>query len=259
MLIRKIVIIGSGNLASNLVPVLTATGKKIVCVFSRTLENARKLASLTKTNYTDCINDIPKSADLYIIATNDSAINELSDHLTGLNGIVVHTSGTVPMSVFSEKIKNHGVFYPLMTFSKIRKTGFNDIPICLEANSGGVFKALNILAKSMSNNVVEISSDKRRMLHLAAVFACNFTNLNFTIAEDLLQRNQLPFDLLKPLIMATIQKTSIKKFSLLQTGPAFREDLEVMHQHMELLNGLPQYQEMYDLLSKLIKKIKQQK
>jgi predicted short-subunit dehydrogenase-like oxidoreductase (DUF2520 family) len=259
MRIKNIVIIGSGNLASNLAPALSAAGKNIIYVFSHSLKNAKTLAAICKAKYTDNINEIPRSADLYIIATIDSAIKELSEHLSGLKGIVVHTSGSVPISVFSKEIINQGVFYPLMTFSKLNKVRFEDVPVCLEANSGGVLVALHILAKSISKNVAEISSDKRKILHLAAVFACNFTNLNYTIAEDLLTRNQLSLDLLKPLIFETAQRTSEGKFSEFQTGPAFREDTEVMHEQRELLNDAPDYKEMYDLLSKLIITIKHKK
>jgi predicted short-subunit dehydrogenase-like oxidoreductase (DUF2520 family) len=252
MRIRNIVIIGSGNLASNLGPALSAAGKKIVCVYSRNLENARTLASICKAKYTNQIKEIPRTADLYIIAINDSAIKEISEHLTGLKGIVVHTSGSVSISVFPESIKSHGVFYPLMTFSKHNKVSFADIPICMEANSGGVFAALHILANSISNNVIEISSEKRKMLHLAAVFACNFTNVNYSIAEDMLRQNGLSFDLLKPLIIETANNNLIGNPSENQTGPAFREDYIIMHQQMQQLKEMPEYKELYELMSKLI-------
>jgi predicted short-subunit dehydrogenase-like oxidoreductase (DUF2520 family) len=259
MRIRNIVLIGSGNLASNLAPALSAAGKNVVCIYSRTLENAKSLASQCKAKYTDRIEEIPRSADLYIIATTDSAIKELSEHLIGLKGIVVHTSGSVPMSVFSQGIKNYGVFYPLMTFSKHKKVNFVDIPICLEASSAGIFVVMHILANSISKKVVEISSEKRKMLHLAAVFACNFSNLNYTIAEDLLRQNQLSFDLLIPLIIEIAQRSSMEKPSVNQTGPAIREDSEVMHEQMEMLNKMPDYKQMYELLSKLIITIKHKK
>jgi predicted short-subunit dehydrogenase-like oxidoreductase (DUF2520 family) len=256
MLIKNIVIIGSGNLATNLALALYEAGKNIVCIYSRTIKNAKTLADLCNAKYTNSIAELPQTADLYIIAVNDSSIKEIAENLSVGKGIVVHTSGSIPKSVFPKQINNFGVFYPLMTFSKNKKVSFSNIPICLEANSMGVFIALNVLANSISKKVVEISSEKRKLLHLAAVFACNFTNLNYCIAEDLLNRNQLSFDLLRPLLLETAQKTEQSPPSKNQTGPAFREDIDIMQEQMETLNQTPEYKAMYDLLSKLIISIK---
>jgi predicted short-subunit dehydrogenase-like oxidoreductase (DUF2520 family) len=256
MKIKEIVIIGSGNLATNLALALYESGKKIVCVYSRTLVNAKILAEQCESEFTNFLEEIPKTADLYIIAVNDSSIKEISDRLTNLNGIVVHTSGSIPLSVFSNKINNCGVFYPLMTFSKNKKISFKDIPICLEANSVRKLIALQKLANSISKNTLEISSEKRKTLHLAAVFACNFTNLNYSIADDLLQKSSISFDLLKPLIQETARRILSDKPSELQTGPAIRENYEIIQEQVNLLNAMPEYQEVYNILSKLIISIK---
>jgi predicted short-subunit dehydrogenase-like oxidoreductase (DUF2520 family) len=259
MQIRDIVLIGSGNLATNLALALFASGKNIVSVYSRTLENAKLLADQCQARFTNQIEELPPSADLYIIATTDSVIKQLSEKLCNINGIVVHTSGSIPISVFSDHIKNYGVFYPLMTFSKNNKLSFTDIPICLEASSPRILITLQLLARSISKNIVEISSDERKLLHLSAVFACNFTNVNYSIAEDLLRQNGLSFDLLKPLIIETANRLKRGDPSELQTGPAFREDYPVMHQQMEMLNQMPEYKEIYNLLSKLIITLKHKK
>jgi predicted short-subunit dehydrogenase-like oxidoreductase (DUF2520 family) len=256
MQIRDIVMIGSGNLATNLALALSGAGKNIIAVYSRTLENAKILAEQCQAKFTNQIEELPSTADLYIIATTDSVIKQLSEKLDDIKGIVVHTSGSIPLAVFSDHIKNYGVFYPLMTFTKQNKVNFSDIPVCLEASSGRILIALHILAKSISKNIVEISSEKRKLLHLSAVFACNFTNVNYSIAEDLLHRNGLSFDLLKPLIIETANRVKLGEPSELQTGPAVREDYPVMHDQMELLNQMPEYKEIYDLLSKLIITIK---
>jgi predicted short-subunit dehydrogenase-like oxidoreductase (DUF2520 family) len=256
MQIKDIVIIGSGNLATNLVPALYKAGKNIVCLYSRTIANAKILAVQCNAKYTDIIEEVPKNADLYIIAVDDKSIKEISEKINDVKGIIVHTSGSISMNVLSSGIKNFGVFYPLMTFSKLNTVSFHNIPICLEANSSRVNIALYKLAKSISKTVVEISSENRKLLHLAAVFACNFTNLNYSIAEDLLEKNQLSFDLLMPLIRITADKVQNGKPSELQTGPAFREEFGVMNEQSDELMDLPEYKEMYDLLSKLIISIK---
>jgi predicted short-subunit dehydrogenase-like oxidoreductase (DUF2520 family) len=143
-----------------------------------------------------------------------------------------------------------------MTFSKNKKISFKDIPICLEANSVRKLIALQKLANSISKNTLEISSEKRKTLHLAAVFACNFTNLNYSIADDLLQKSSISFDLLKPLIQETARRILSDKPSELQTGPAIRENYEIIQEQVNLLNAMPEYQEVYNILSKLIISIK---
>jgi len=256
MQIKDVVILGSGNLATSLAIALHKAGKNIVYIYSRTLDHAKVLAQKCETQFTDDIRDLPKSADLYIIACSDSSVKEIAEKLVDRKGIIVHTSGSIPLSVFSDQIGKFGVFYPLMTFSKNNEISFNNIPVCIEANSADIVIALYKFAKSITRNIAEVSSEKRKMLHLAAVFACNFTNLNYTVAEDLLQRNQLSFDLLRPLIVETALKTAQGRPSELQTGPAIREDDAIMKEQMESLNEIPEYKEMYKLLSKLIISIK---
>lgn len=256
MQIRDIVMIGAGNLATNLALALSGAGKNIIAVYSRTLANAKTLADQCQAKFTNQIEQLPSTAHLYIIATTDSCIKQLSEKLGDIKGIVVHTSGSIPISVFSDHRKNYGVFYPLMTFSKHSQVSFADIPVCLEASSGRVLIALHLLAKSISKNIVEISSEKRKLLHLSAVFACNFTNVNYSIAEDLLHQNGLSFDLLKPLIIETAHKNVLGNPSENQTGPAYREDYITMHEQMQLLKETPQYKELYELMSKLIITIK---
>lgn len=259
MLIKDIVIIGSGNLATNLAFEFIKSKKNVKCIYSRTENNAKILADQCNCAYTDKLDELPKSADLYIIAVKDSAIEEIAGKLGGLSGIIVHTSGSTPMSVFPDSIKNCGVFYPLMTFSKADQLLFRDIPICIEANLSGKNIDLMRFAKSISKNVYNISSDKRMMLHLAAVFACNFTTFNYTVAEELLQKNDLSFNLLKPLILQTAKNIMIGKPAEHQTGPAVREDEIVMRKQVKILSDMPEYKEMYQLLSKLIISTKHKK
>jgi len=256
MKIRDIVLIGSGNLATNLAIALTEAGKNIVCVYSRTLGNAELLAEKCNARFTNRLEDVPTTADLYVIAINDGMIKEVVDKISNYSGIIVHTSGSIPISVFPNSLKQFGVFYPLMMFSKKNIVPFTDIPICLEANDNSTLETLTELASSISNNVSEISSEKRKILHLAAIFACNFTNLNYAIAEDILKSNQLSFNLIKPLIKETAEKIQHNSPSEVQTGPAFREDYDVMHHQLEMLNAMPEYQQMYELLSNIILSIK---
>jgi predicted short-subunit dehydrogenase-like oxidoreductase (DUF2520 family) len=255
-MLNNIVIIGSGNLATNLALALFKSGKNILSIYSRKIQNARTLAGLCNSNYSDRIEELPKDADIYFITTSDSAIKEIAEKLTNFSGILVHTSGSIPLSVFSDACKRFGVFYPLMIFSKSIEVSFKDIPICLEANSRETYEAMYEIAKSISNNISEVPSEKRSILHLAAVVACNFTNLNYSIADDILIKNHLSFDLLKPLILETAKRTMVGSPFEHQTGPAIREDYDIIQKHLEILSEIPDYQKMYDLLSQLIISLK---
>jgi len=93
-------------------------------------------------------------------------------------------------------------------------------------------------------------------LHVAGVFACNFTNLNYVIAEEILRENNISFDLIKPLIRETASKVMGISPLKVQTGPAVREDRAIMDKHVELLASKPEYASLYNTLSKLIIKKK---
>lgn len=252
MLFRDIVIIGSGNLATNLACALYEKSKNIVSIYSRKIENAKLLADTCKASYTNSIEELPESADLYIIAVNDASIIDIVKKLSGVNGMMVHTSGSIPISVFPDTIKYYGVLYPLMVFSKTRQLNFKDIPLCLEANSTKAIIELQLFAKTLSGNISIVSSEHRKILHLAAVFACNFANLNYAIAYDLLSRNGLSYDLLKPMILQTARNVKSGNPMNYQTGPAVRNDRIVMDQHLKMLSEMPNFKEIYEQLSEQI-------
>ena len=249
---NNIVIVGSGNVATNLAVALKSIGKNVVCVYSPSTENAKKLADRTNSSFTNNYNDIPDHADLYIIAVKDSAVVQVVSELKVQSGIVVHTSGSVSMSVFKSIFSDFGVFYPLMHFSIDKPVDFSEIPLCIEANNNSSLEAIRQLAQQLSHNVHTVSSEQRMILHLSAVIASNFTNLNYVIAEDILRKNQLSFDLLRPIILETANKACNDSPAKMQTGPAIREDFEVMKKHIYLLENLPQYKKLYKLLSDII-------
>ena len=250
--INNIVIVGSGNVATNLAVALKSIGRNVVCIYSRSSENARKLAGRTDSSFTNNYSDIPNDVDLYIISVKDSAIAQVVSELKVQSGIIVHTSGSVNMSVFNNMFSDFGVFYPLMHFSVDKPVDFSEIPLCIEANNNSNLKAIRHLALQLSHNVHTISSEQRMILHLSAVIASNFTNLNYVIAEDILKKNQLSFDLLRPIIVETANKACNDSPAKMQTGPAIREDFEVIKEHVHLLRDLPQYQKLYKLLSDII-------
>ncbi|MFC2152627.1 Rossmann-like and DUF2520 domain-containing protein [Bacteroidota bacterium] len=254
-----IVILGAGNVATHLSLALKKTGFSINCVYSKTIEAAKRLALIVDSHYTNEINHIPVEADLYIIAVKDEIIKDIAENLTLKYGIVVHTAGSIPMNIFKDQFENYGVFYPLQTFSKSRDVKFEDIPICIEANDKLLENKLFNLASNLSKRVYLIDSDKRKMLHLAAVFACNFTNHMYSIADNMLSKAGISFDLLKPLITETAEKAIDNGPIKAQTGPAVRNDQKVILGHLEILKENSEFEKIYKLLSESILNLNQLK
>lgn len=252
MLINDIVIIGAGNVATNMAVAFKNSGKKIRCIYSRNAEKARHLAGLVDAQYTNKLGQLPRKADLYLIAVKDNAIDEVAGQLSDVSGIVVHTSGSVGISVFENNIMDYGILYPLMHLSKEILMDFGQIPLCIEANKQENYDAIYELACAVSHSVYPVTSAERKILHLSAVFASNFSNLNYIIAEDILKKNNLSFNLLCPIILETAHKVLRNSPAELQTGPAFREDQDVIGEHEKMLNDFPAYQKMYTLLTEII-------
>lgn len=228
----QINIIGSGNVAQHLIKAFSASKiVEIKQVFSRKTEAVHHLVDFDKivTDYNDL-----QTADLHIIAVSDNAITEVSDQFPFNNQLVVHTSGTSPIDVLNEK-NRRGVFYPLQTFSKNKEIDYSVIPFCLEAENTADFKLLETIAKSISTAVYSISSDQRKALHVAAVFASNFTNHLYHLGQEICEENQLPFAILRPLIQETADKINTLDPADAQTGPAIRHDSNTIDAHLAFL------------------------
>ena len=246
------VFLGAGNLATQLSKALQNKGFKIIQVFSRTEESAKKLADSLSTNFTTSVKEINKNADIYFVATKDAVIDELLSQIDIDNKLLVHCSGSLPLSVLEKYSENTGVFYPLQTFSKTRHIDFNEIPVFIESNSVKNEVILFQIAKQISDNVSVIDSDKRKVLHISAVFACNFVNYFYTVAADILKSKNIPFDVLKQLILETAKKVQEMEPEKAQTGPAVRFDENTINAHLNELNGFENYQQLYRSISKSI-------
>ena len=248
----NIVCIGAGNLATQLVKALHAKGYIIRQVMNRTPESARTLAETVGSQWTTSPEEI-KKADIYLYAVSDAILPEMIHRNPRKEGLHVHTAGSMPLTLFDGEKKRAGVFYPLQTFSKQKVVDFTEIPLFIEANNNTDSQLLRQIAETLSRKVFNADSQQRQQLHLAAVFACNFTNHLFAIAEQLLKDANLPFEVLRPLIEETIEKTTTLSPPEAQTGPAIRNDLNVMQKHIEQLAAHPQWQEIYRMISKSIK------
>ena len=252
-----IVILGAGNVATHLSIALKKAGFSIKCIFSKTIQAAKTLALKLDSHYTNEINQIPVEADLYIIAVKDEVIVDIIRHFKLENGVVIHTAGSISMNIFEGIYKHYGVLYPLQTFSKSRDIDFTDIPICIEASDQQLEKKLFLFAKSISNSVHLIDSEKRKLMHLAAVFACNFANHMYSVATEILKHAEVSFDILRPLIQETAQKAIDDDPAKAQTGPAIRNDQNVIQKHLEMLKDNPEFEKIYRFVSESIYKLNQ--
>jgi len=256
----KIAFIGAGNVAWHLAQALAAAGHKLAAVYSRSAAPREELAKLLPAaKPVASLAELSVIApDVILIAVPDDAITAVAQLLQVPSGtIVAHTSGSQPMSVL-ESIAGActGVFYPLQTFSKAKTVDFKKVPVLVEAQDSRALQKLEQLAQSISPQVQHVSSETRRQLHLAAVFACNFTNHLLGISRELLQNAHLPPDLLQPLIHETVDKAALFPPFDVQTGPAVRHDENVISGHLHLLAQYPRYQELYRQLTDSIQATK---
>ena len=244
---KNVILIGSGNVATHLGINLKNNNFNIVQVISSTLKNAETLATKLDSDFSNNISDL-KKADLIIVAVSDNEIGNIANQI--INTPIVHTSGSVGLEVFKNN-NNAGVFYPLQTFNTNVEVAFKEVPICIEANNKEFEEELLKIGKSLSNSVVKMNSEQRKQLHIAAVFSCNFTNQMFAISDGILEKSNIDFKLLLPIIKQTINKLKTKKAIEVQTGPAKRKDLEIIKQHLNLISN-KKNKEIYKLISESI-------
>ncbi|MES2811620.1 MAG: Rossmann-like and DUF2520 domain-containing protein [Bacteroidota bacterium] len=244
----SVVIIGSGNVAQHLISAFAKSGTvEIIQVYSRNLATEIKNFDVSKVT-----NDFSllKEADLYIISVTDTAVTNVSNQIPFENKLVVHTSGSVAISGLNNK-NRRGVFYPLQTFTKNKSVDFSEIPICLEAENEADYRLLEKVGKSISEKTFNINSEQRKALHVAAVFACNFSNHLYEIGNKICDENNVPFEILQPLIIETANKIKTLSPSEAQTGPAKRNDTQTINAHLNFLQDETQ-KEIYKILTKSI-------
>lgn len=251
----RITIVGSGNVATHLAAAFKNAGHAIVQVYSRDMHNASLLAYHVKAEAIDNLEQINPETDLFVIAVKDDVIEPIAAELAKYDKLIVHTSGATSLQALLTYTQNAGVFYPLQTFSKTKEVDFNTVPLCIEGADQQIASTLNELAYTITQNVYRINSEQRKTLHLAAVFACNFPNYLYYLSQQLLAEKQLPFDLLRPLILETAEKVQEHLPADVQTGPAVRNDEKTMVSHLEQLQQNPDLQAIYKLLSQGIIKM----
>lgn len=243
--------IGAGNLATNLGKALQNAGHDIVQVYSRTWEHAQQLATIIGGAATDDLDSIVDTADVYIFSLKDSALGDVVPKVSKgkAEKLMIHTAGSMPMSCFEGMAVHYGVLYPMQTFSKQREVDFRSIPCFIEGNDSLAKQNIRALAESISGRVYEMSSDDRRFLHLAAVWACNFTNHCYEVSAEILRKHDVPFDVMLPLIDETAAKVHGMEPIDAQTGPAVRFDDNVIRAQAALMRDNPILKDLYERMS----------
>jgi predicted short-subunit dehydrogenase-like oxidoreductase (DUF2520 family) len=253
--IGPVAFIGAGNVAWHLAPALDNADFSVREVYGRDSKKVRQIVSrLYQAELRKSLDFADSAARIFILAVSDDAIESVAEKIIlPPNGILVHTSGARPLNSLDRAgTSKIGVFYPLQTFSRGAKINFAETPILVESQSHEVEEVLMTMGKSISKTVFSISAEKRMALHLAAVFASNFTNHMLTIAFDLMQRNDLDVHWLGPLIIETINRSMSVGPEIAQTGPSRRGDLKTLQKHLELLKSDKKLREIYRLISQHI-------
>jgi predicted short-subunit dehydrogenase-like oxidoreductase (DUF2520 family) len=248
----KIAILGAGNVAWHLAPALENAGHTITEIYSRDIKDALKLTNqVYVADPKDDLDFSESEANLFIIAVSDDAISAIAEEvILPDNSILVHTSGTAPLNLLGYSSATYtGILYPLQSFTKSREISFEEVPFLLESDDAATLQHLKKLAKTLSPLVYTVKSKDRLAVHVAAVFASNFTNHLLKIAEEIMHRQGLDYEMLKPLVIESIGKSLELGAKKAQTGPAKRGDFETLETHFRFLNYNETFAKLYQLIS----------
>lgn len=232
----RISFIGAGRVAHHLAYVLSQH-HQIVQIYSRTLASAQALAVKVNASAVTNMTELHPEIDLLMIAVSDQAIASVIEnvHQQLPTALIIHTSGSTDIQVLAKVHARAGVFYPLQTFSLERAVDWSATPLFVEAQQKNDLSLLTDLANSLSSRVYQYSSAQRLSLHLAAVFACNFSNYCYDMAKQIVDAQQVDFSLLTPLILETAHKAVHNDPKKMQTGPAMRGDQNILNRHQQML------------------------
>ncbi|MCG8698932.1 MAG: F420-dependent NADP oxidoreductase [Bacteroidales bacterium] len=244
-------IIGSGNVAWHFGHAIKKAGHKIKYVSGRNKNTVPTLAAQLNADAMPIKANL-KPVDIVVVALSDSIIYDVINIVKPASGIYVHTSGSLPLNIFGRFVDDYGVIYPFQSLTKEIKTDVKETPLCIEASNDKTMSVIQDLSSSISNRVHELGSDKRKYLHLAGVLANNFTNYVYSLSYKMLKDRGLNPHLMEPLIVETANKVLNKNPDEMQTGPARRNNQNIIKLHLELLNEYPEIHQLYSLISEQI-------
>jgi predicted short-subunit dehydrogenase-like oxidoreductase (DUF2520 family) len=252
---NKVFIIGSGNMAAALALSCLNSNIEMIGIYSKNLITANELSKKFKLKIFENIKDIPKKLDLYFLCVNDDSIKVISTELEAIDGLLVHFSGLKSINEIINH-KNKAVFWPIESINKNTFVSFKDTPICIEANSETNLTIIESFAKSVSNDIININSSNRQYLHLAATITNNFSNHLINLAKNELENQHLNYILLKNLLTKSINNAFLFDPNTIQTGPAVRNDMNTMNDHLSLIKN-DNLKSLYKLFSKSIFEVKE--
>ena len=252
---KRIVVIGAGNVAFHIVKGLNNSDVEVVQVYNRSRRGLSRITKAFGVPTTTRKNQI-KEAGCYILAVNDDSIKEvaqdISQYING-NAIVAHTSGNCSINVFTQYFPNFGALYPLQTFNKYKEVEWKKIPIFISTSNQKSSQVLKNIASQLSEHIISISDQKRAQLHIPAVMVNNFVNHLYAIAFDYCRAHNLKFEYLIPLMEETLSVIELGKHPAnSQTGPAFRKDIQTIKRHRSELKSNPQHLKLYNYITKHI-------
>ena len=252
----KISIIGNGNLSKALVKEILRKGHKIHQVHALNFLDLKKTYADSPISILENMEELDYEIDILLIAVSDDVIKKVVKNLSNKSIVVLHTSGSVSVDVFEKAgFINYGVFYPLYSFSESREEDFKQIPLMIEYSNSHVQQKINLLGKSIFNRIIEVNSEKRMIYHLSGIFANNFTNHLWSLTQGFIEKNNLDFDNVKPIIMQTAKNAILtNQIADIQTGPASRGNHNVIKGHIKLLEEDKNLLSIYKELSNSILK-----
>jgi len=248
----RFVSIGAGNVATHLAKCLCSQGYVLLQVYNRSSGSAADLAQTLNASWTTHISEIIPDADFYIIALPDQVLTDFLREFPVRDKLIFHTAGSTGLEVFDDKYTQAGVMYPLQTFSKSVGLSLTEVPFLIEAVNQETLNSIISIAGDISRKVYPTNADTRRQIHLAAIFACNFTNHMFAVSHELLRENNLDPELLRPLVDETFRKSRLADPVDVQTGPAVRNDTPTLQKHIKMLQTQPLLQKIYTFTSESI-------
>jgi predicted short-subunit dehydrogenase-like oxidoreductase (DUF2520 family) len=247
----KVVLIGSGNVATVLGRMIRSKGHDILQVISRNMTHAHALAiELSAQAITD-FHKIDLRTDIVILAVSDEALSTANHWLHGGNKIIVHTAGSVSKEVLKNTSTRYGILYPLQSLRKENKE-LPEVPFLIDGNSNEVIHHIRSFAQTISNQVSIATDYDRLRLHLAAVTTSNFMNHLFTLSESFCHKEGVDFTLLIPLLSETVKRLETNSPAIMQTGPAIRNDRETIQKHISMLSDYPELEKIYEWMTRSI-------
>lgn len=250
----KITFLGSGNVATHLAKAFYGAGHQIVQIWSREYDHAEALANQVFAEPIDRLKLLYPTSDIYVLAVADDALFDLALDLKLRDAIVLHTAGAVSLKVLSPISRKHGVIWSPQTFIRDVAMEYSRLPFCIEASTPDVERQIRELLMPVSEHIYHIDSEQRKWLHLAAVMTNNFGNAINAVAQDILQKHEIPFEILHPLIEMTAEKLKHGGLWQQQTGPARRQDQKTIDNQRSLLADDPQVLKLYELMTEIIQK-----